>query len=292
VNDLIVDGHLEPVVIDDQDTDASASIIKGLSKAVEQTTLVKDRETLLDVTSLGHGDNAAVLADVKNTVLFKNRTKHVLNNNRWSWVRDEAGLFMKLLGEQINTEVAVLAGLGRGGDADDLARAALKDQEIANADVVTGDSDGVGRRHLARIGDASLADSGRRTVVGAVRSNRGSGGSRRRARSGVLLLDYDLLAAIVVLRTSEGVVAVVMVVVAVTVDGMDDVIGDLVGSLGDTVTERVVVTVFVVISHITLVLLRCVNRSSSFYSNLFPRRVAGVDSVNLTTGRIGAVLGG
>tara|TARA_R110002003_G_scaffold251_8_gene17810 strand:+ start:2846 stop:3040 length:195 start_codon:yes stop_codon:yes gene_type:complete len=56
---------------------------------------------------------------------------------------------MKLLGEQVNTEVAVLASLGGGGDADDLARAALEDQEIANADVVAGDGNGVGRSHLA-----------------------------------------------------------------------------------------------------------------------------------------------
>jgi len=38
----------------------------------------------------------------------------------------------------------VLAGLGRGSDADDLARASLQDEEIANADVVAWDGDGVG----------------------------------------------------------------------------------------------------------------------------------------------------
>lgn len=38
----------------------------------------------------------------------------------------------------------MLAGLGGGRDANDLARAALKDQEITDADVVAWDSDGVG----------------------------------------------------------------------------------------------------------------------------------------------------
>lgn len=56
---------------------------------------------------------------------------------------------MELLGEEVNTEVTVLTSLGGGGDADDLARASLKDQEITNADVVAGDSDSVGGSHLA-----------------------------------------------------------------------------------------------------------------------------------------------
>lgn len=58
---------------------------------------------------------------------------------------------MELLGEEVNTEVTVLAGLGRGGNTDDLARTTLKDQEIANADVMARDGDGVGS-HYARFG--------------------------------------------------------------------------------------------------------------------------------------------
>jgi hypothetical protein len=51
---------------------------------------------------------------------------------------------MQLLGEEVNTQVSVLAGGGRGGDADDLARTALKHQEIAHADMVGRDGDGIG----------------------------------------------------------------------------------------------------------------------------------------------------
>jgi hypothetical protein len=51
---------------------------------------------------------------------------------------------MQLLGEEIDTQVSVLA-CGRGcGDADDLARTTLEDQEIAQADVMAWDGDGVG----------------------------------------------------------------------------------------------------------------------------------------------------
>lgn len=57
---------------------------------------------------------------------------------------------MELLSEEVNTKVTVLASLGGGGDANDLARAALENQEIADADVVAGDGDGVSRSHAAR----------------------------------------------------------------------------------------------------------------------------------------------
>jgi hypothetical protein len=149
VNDLVVDSHLHTIVVDNEDADTATAVVEGLGETTKETALVKDGKTLLDITRLGHGDNAAVLADVENTVLLEDRTKHVLDNDGRGRVGDEAGLLMKLLGEQVNTEVTVLASLGGGGNADDLARAALEDQEIANADVVAGDGDSLGGSHLA-----------------------------------------------------------------------------------------------------------------------------------------------
>jgi len=301
VNDLIIDGHLETLVIDNQNTNAAAAIVEGLGQASEKVALVKNRETLLDVASLGHGNDATVLTDIKDTVLLEDRAKHVLNNDRRRGVGDEAGLLIELLGEQVNTEVAVLASLGGGGDADDLARAALEDQEIANADVVAGDGDGVGRSHLAGFCNLDVLDErrpgGRTEVRYSDRSWGGSGGrrvraggSRSRGRRGELLLNYNFLTDVVVLGALVRVL--VRVVVAVTVNGVNDVIGDLVSSFGDTVTKRMVVTVFVVISHITLVLLGGVDSGSSsgLYSNLFPRRVTAVNGVNLTALGVGVVL--
>ena len=49
---------------------------------------------------------------------------------------------MKLLGEKIHAQVSVLARLCRGGDANDLARAALEDKKVANANVMARNSDG------------------------------------------------------------------------------------------------------------------------------------------------------
>jgi hypothetical protein len=65
-----------------------------------------------------------------------------------------------LLGEEVNTQVSVLTSCSRGGDADDLARTTLKDQEIADADVVAGDGNSVGRtRGFNRALGSSLRSS-------------------------------------------------------------------------------------------------------------------------------------
>jgi hypothetical protein len=144
VDDLEVNGELAATIVDDEDTDAATTVVKGLGQADEQAALVKDRETLLDVTALGHGDNGTVITDVQDAVLLEDGADHVLDVDGRAGVAGEGGLLVQLLGEEVNTEVAVLAGLGRGGDADDLARATLEDQQVTNADVVARDGDGGG----------------------------------------------------------------------------------------------------------------------------------------------------
>jgi hypothetical protein len=256
VDNLVVNSHLLTIIVDDEDADAATAVVEGVGETLEKVALVKDREALLDIARLGHGDDAAILADVENTVLLEDRTKHVLDDDGRARVGDEAGLLMELLGEEVNTEVTVLAGLGRGGDADDLARAALEDQEIANADVVAGDGDGVGRRsHGARWGsEAGLLDrdggscvsrgGGARSVGnrGGVRAGRGNvDGSVNRSRgryrsgSGILLLDYNFLTVVAVGRADVGVG--VRVVVAGSVDGVSDAFSYFLGSSVKTVAE-------------------------------------------------------
>ena len=295
MDDLVVDGHLQTIVVDDEDADGAAAVVEGLGKARGETALVEDGETLLDIARLGHGNDAAVFTDVEDTVLLEDRAEHVLDNDRGSGVGDEAGLLVQLLGEEVNTEVAVLASLRGGGDADDLARAALEDQEIADADVVAGDGDGVGGSHLAcgrgsggnvrsrdvggdrgarpldrssgRDGAAGERSGsvGYRDVGSCVRRSRRSGdvggswgsGDVRRSTGRVLLLDDDLFLDVGVL--ASGVRGGVVVVVTVRVDGVSyafgDLVGDLVCSVVGGVTERVVLTFVVVISHRQAVML-------------------------------------
>jgi hypothetical protein len=199
-------------------------------------------------------------------------------------------------------------GKGRGSQSTD---------PIANADVVARDGNGVGRSHLAG-GDGLAAGERRRTdgrTVGGSGSRswggsagswgrsagsgdvslaevgRGRGGRRSRggSRSSVFLLNNDVLADVLVVGRLGGVV--VRVVVAVTVDGVSDVVGYFRSCLGDTVTKRVVLAVVVVISHITLVRFGGVNSgTSSLYSNLLAMRVAAVNGFYLTTGRVAVVL--
>ena len=65
---------------------------------------------------------------------------------------------MKLLGEQVHTEVAVLTRLCRGGDANDLARATLEDQKVANTDVMAGNGNGAGISATASTAAFYIAD--------------------------------------------------------------------------------------------------------------------------------------
>lgn len=218
VDDLVVDGELTALVADDQNADGATAVVEAVGETLEQAALVDDRETLLDITGLGHGDDAAVIANVEHAVLLEDWADHVLDDDRRGRVADERRLLVQLLGEQVYTEVAVLAGLGRGGDADDLAGAALQDQEITDADVVAWDGDGVGRA------TAALAVAGG-ALLGVAWGTHGN----------LCILDDDVF-----LDT------LVVVVVLLAVE-------DSVGSFVETVAERVVLTLFVVISHIKTV---------------------------------------
>lgn len=143
VDDLHVNSHLATVVGDNEDTNGAATRLKGLLEPGPERGLVNDGKILLDVTSLGHGDDGAIL-HVEDAVLLEDGAEHGLDHNAGGRVRDERGLLMELLGEEVDTEVAVLASSRAGADADDLARAALQHQEVAEADVVAGNGDSVG----------------------------------------------------------------------------------------------------------------------------------------------------
>lgn len=64
---------------------------------------------------------------------------------------------MKLFGEEVDAEVAVLASGGRGRDADDLTGTALEQQNVAYPDVVAGDGN-CERRKIFRVSDRSTSN--------------------------------------------------------------------------------------------------------------------------------------
>ena len=213
MDNLVVHSKLATSVVDDQDTNTASAIGKGVIESRPQTTLVNDRKTLLDISSLSHGDNAAIVTHVEDAVLLEDGTEHVLDDDRGRRVGHEARLLMKLLGEKVDAEVAVLASLSRGGDANDLARTTLEDQQIADADVVARDRDGVGA-------DRALdeADVFTDTLANA-------------SWAVVLIDDYLLtLMAMLVLR----------------VEGMEDTVRGFL----DAVAEGMIATVVVVVTHV------------------------------------------
>jgi hypothetical protein len=81
MNHLVVDGKLDTLVLDDENADTATAIVEGGGQALEKIALVKDRECLLDVTGLGHGNNTAILGDVENTELLEDRSEHVLDKD-------------------------------------------------------------------------------------------------------------------------------------------------------------------------------------------------------------------
>lgn len=145
MDNLEVDAELAAVVADDQNADGAAARLEGAGQASPQVGLVNDGQILLDVASLGHGNDVAVL-EVQDAVLLEDGAEHGLDDDAGGRARHEGRLLVQLLGEEIDTEVAVLASGRRGGDADHLAGTALEHQDVTNADVVARDGHRVGRQ--------------------------------------------------------------------------------------------------------------------------------------------------
>ncbi len=118
---------------------------------------------------------------------------------------------MKLLGEEVDAEIAMLAGLSRRRDTNDLAGTALEDQEITNADMVARNRDGLGCSATA----FNVANRLMMTLTNAMR-----------ATLTILLLDDHLA---LMLRS----------------EGMEDAVSGFLKAM----TKRVVMTFVVVVTH-------------------------------------------
>ena len=123
----------------------------------------------------------------------------------------------------------MLARLRRGGDADDLAWPALKDQQVADAHVVAGDGDGAG--------------------WGATLDVAGAGGH---GRGGFALVDLVLDRLLADVGGRGGVVVVSPVAVP-SVDRVGDAFTQAVRGTVGAVPEGVVVPVVVVVTHVVTV---------------------------------------
>lgn len=216
VDDLHVNSKLAAVVIDDQDADGATAGLKGVLETRPEVGLLNDWQGLLDITGLGHGNNGTIL-HIEDTVLLEDGALHGLNNDAGGGVADTGALLMQLLGEEVNAKVAVLASGSRGADADDLARAVLKHQDVAKADVMAGDSDSVGHE-----GGGSLIAAG-----SAARGAVGADG----------LADLDMLVAFLVVVTHLGLLLLGSGLLENS--GLDDVVADRALGVGTELLGRV-----------------------------------------------------
>jgi hypothetical protein len=98
---------------------------------------------------------------VQDAVLLEDGAEHGLDDNAGGGVSNEGALLVELLGEEVDTEVPVLASGSRGGDANHLARAVLEHEEVANADVVAGDRDRVGHDRDVALTTGSTGNTAR-----------------------------------------------------------------------------------------------------------------------------------
>lgn len=108
VDDSHLNSELTAAIVENEDTDAAAARLESLLETRPQVGLVNDGQALLDITSLGHGGDVAV-SHVEDTVLLEDGAEHGLDNNAGGRVGNEGRLLVQLLGEEVNTEVAVLA---------------------------------------------------------------------------------------------------------------------------------------------------------------------------------------
>jgi hypothetical protein len=65
VDDLHVNGELTTTITQDQDANGTTAGIKGFLEAGPEAGLIDHGNGLLDVTSLSHGNDCIVLADVE-----------------------------------------------------------------------------------------------------------------------------------------------------------------------------------------------------------------------------------
>jgi len=211
MDDLVVNDELLVAIVDDQDTDGSSAVAIGLLDLGGKLTLLDDLETWLDFTGVGHGDQETIVTDVNETVLLESRGEHGVQDNGWRWVGDNAGFLTELLGEQVNTEVSVLASLGGGSDANDLGWSLLEDDKVTNADVVAWDGevslDSWGgswwsswlRRNNLGLGDIDIALLWLRESIGLARL----GVVRPWVESGIQLGTEVLQVVVVVIRLAH-----------------------------------------------------------------------------------------
>lgn len=81
MDDLVVNNEFATTVIDNKGSDTASTIIEGSGDLVVETTLINNREALLNITALSHTDDSAILSQIKDSVLLEDRSEHALDDD-------------------------------------------------------------------------------------------------------------------------------------------------------------------------------------------------------------------
>jgi len=136
MDSLEVNNEFLGTVADDKDTDGTRAVAKSIVDLLDEVTLGDDGNTSLQLTGVSLEVKRNVLTSLDDLVLLEGWGQHGVENDRWRWVADNAILLDELVGEQVNAEISVLAGGGRGGDADNLGWSLLEDHQVTNTEKV------------------------------------------------------------------------------------------------------------------------------------------------------------
>ena len=221
MNDLVVNNQLPPTIVDHQCSNTASPISKAALNLIEQAIIIDNSQSLFHIPGLSHTDNSAIVTDIQDAVLLEHRSQHALHIHARLGVCVEGALLLQLLGEEVHAEVAVLPGLSAHADADDLAGPALQDDEVADADEVARDGNGV---------DTAIAATTRLDKADCL------GHATADTAGTISLIDDDFSVLIIV---------VVMVVM--------EWVADTVCCTLETAAEGVVLAVVVVVTHVALV---------------------------------------
>jgi len=141
VDSLEVNDELLRTVADDKDTNGTGAAAKGIVDLLGEVALSNDGNTSLQLTGLSLEVERNVLTSLDDLVLLEGWGQHGVEDDRWRWVADNAVLLDELVGEEVHTEISVLASGSRGGDTNDLGWSLLEDHQITDAEKVAWDGE-------------------------------------------------------------------------------------------------------------------------------------------------------
>jgi len=138
---LEVNNEFLLAIRNNKNADSTRALLEGLVNLNCEFTLGDNWDASLDLTRVGLDEEGSIITSLDDLVLLEAWGQDGVEDDRWRWVADNADFLAEFTGEQVNTEVSVLASGSGGGDANDLGWTLLEDDQVTNTDQVAGNSE-------------------------------------------------------------------------------------------------------------------------------------------------------